>query len=134
MPGRKTCKFKSLPDASAIFRVSARRASPAFPECFLKLRQSSGLLWARLLPIALDSNDWKLRTSPDSVEEVVHVLQSRSVETRSAVCAARCRRDGGAGGASGAEEFRSAAAHLQDGRPERTSLRDGLGKSASDHG
>src|SRR5260370_35234266 len=94
MPRRKTWKFKSSSNESVLLgRVSALQSSPTFPECFLKPRQSSGLLWARLFPGVLDSNDWKLRTTPDSVEEVVNVLQSLSVETRPVLCAAPCRRD-----------------------------------------
>src|SRR5258707_10393253 len=76
----------------------------------------------------------RLSTNPVLMEEVADGLQSRSVETCSAVCTAGRRRDGGAGGASGTEEFRSAATHLQDGRSERASIRDGLRKSPRDNG
>src|SRR6266478_1218818 len=94
--------------------ASARRSSPTFAECFLKPYDSSGLLWARMLLVALDSSVWKTKNDPVPANEVADGLQSRSFETCSAVCAARRRRDSGARGASGAQEFRSAAAHLQD--------------------
>src|SRR2546430_15928360 len=94
---------------------------PAFDDCFLKLRQSSGLLGAKLSPVALESDAWKPENQPNSVEEVADGLQSRSVETRSAVCAARRRRDGGAGGARGAQEIRPAATRFPTGGIGRAS-------------
>jgi len=43
--------------------AAIRRADPLpfFAECFLKPYDSSGLLWARMLLVALDSSVWKTK-------------------------------------------------------------------------
>src|SRR5258707_8899843 len=88
MPADKTWKFKSSSSVSTLMRrVPAPRLSPNLAECSLKPRPSSGLLGARLLPVALDSNAGKTekRSSssgrggpcPARSEEHTSELQSR---------------------------------------------------------
>src|SRR5205807_9240040 len=51
-------------------------ALPTFAECFLKPRQSSGLLGAKLSRVAVESNACKTENRSHSVEEVADGLQS----------------------------------------------------------
>src|SRR5260370_21325190 len=107
----KIWKFKSSSDVSTLTRrVPALRLSPNLAECSLKPRRSSGLLGARLLPVALDSNAGKTRSNPLPAEEVAHVLQSRNIETRPAVRSARPRGDRHVGGSIRPQAFCSAPA------------------------
>ena len=90
MPRRKKWKLKLSSKVSALVCcAAAQRSFSSFSECILKLRRASGLLGARFLSVCLNQTLGRRRSEPVRAKEVTDGLQSRSVETRSAVCAAR---------------------------------------------